>query len=105
MTIELKKLQLITEIALLTDEVILDYYAQLLSQATRKIAPKKPKSATSKSKTRIPLTDVVRPMRDVIDIELLKKEQNWKPTTAAEMQQLAADLNIQEPIEDLLKMI
>jgi hypothetical protein len=105
MTIELKKLQLITEIALLTDEAILDYYAKLLSQANGKIGRKTVKPTVSKAKVPIPLTDVARPMRDVIDIEVLKKEQNWKPTTAAEMQQLAVEMNIQEPLEDLLKMI
>jgi hypothetical protein len=105
MTIEFKKLQLITEIALLSDEVILDYYAQLLARANRKKDKKKPKSATSKAKLQIPLTDVIRPMRDVIDLEALKKEQNWKPTSAATMQQLAVEINIQEPIEDLIKMI
>lgn len=105
MTIEFKKLRLITEIALLSDEVILDYYAQLLAQANRKNGKKTPKSAAVKAKLPIPLTDVSRPMRDVIDLEALKKEQNWKPTSAIKMQQLAVEMDIQEPIEDLIKMI
>jgi hypothetical protein len=105
MTIEFKKLQLITEIALLSDEVILDYYAQLLAQANRKNGKKTPKSAAPKAKLPISLTDVSRPMRDVIDLEALKKEQNWKPTSATKMQQLAVEMDIQEPIENLIKMI
>jgi hypothetical protein len=105
MTIEFKKLRLITEIALLSDEVILDYYAQLLAQANRKNGKKTPKSAAPKAKLPIPLTDVSRPMRDVIDLEVLKKEQNWKPTTREEVRKIALAMNIQESYEDLLKMI
>ena len=105
MTIEVKKLQLITEITLLNDEVILEYYAQILSQVKQMMGQKMPTPPASKAKLPIPLTDVIRPMRDVIDLEALKKEQNWKPTTREEVRKIALAMNIQESYEDLLKMI
>jgi hypothetical protein len=98
MTIENKKLRLITEIALLNDEIILDRYAKLLSKANYPAAEKKVKPTVS-------LAEVTRPMRDVIDIDMLKKEQNWQPTTREEIREIAQAMDIQESYEDLLKML
>ena len=45
------------------------------------------------------------PMRKTLDIEKLKKEQNFKPINKKEFFQKIDELNITEPIGDLLAMI
>ena len=46
-----------------------------------------------------------KPMRDKLDIEQLKKEQGFKPINKVEFFQKIDELNIEEPLEDLLAMI
>lgn len=45
------------------------------------------------------------PMRKVTDIAELKKEQNWKPINKDDFFGLVKELDIQEPIEELIEMI
>jgi len=51
------------------------------------------------------LENLHKPMRDKLNIEQLKKEQNFKPIDKAEFFQKIDELNIEEPLEDLLAMI
>jgi len=46
-----------------------------------------------------------KPMRKKLDIEVLKKEQNYKPINKEAFFKKMDDLNIEEPIEELLAMI
>lgn len=46
-----------------------------------------------------------KPLRKKLDIEKLKKEQNFKPIDKNSFFKKMDDLNIQEPIEELLQMI
>ena len=46
-----------------------------------------------------------KPMRKRIDVEELKKEQNYKPIDKENFFKKIDELNIEEPIEDLLRMI
>ena len=46
-----------------------------------------------------------KPMRKRIDVEELKKEQNFKPINKEEFFKKIDELNIEEPLEDLLRMI
>ena len=46
-----------------------------------------------------------KPMRKRIDVEELKTEQNFKPINKKEFFKKVDDLNIEEPLKDLLKMI
>ena len=46
-----------------------------------------------------------KPMRKSIDIEELKKEQNYTPVNKEEFFKKIGALNIEEPLEDLLRMI
>ena len=46
-----------------------------------------------------------KPMCEKLDIEQLKKEQNFKPIDKAELFRKIDELNIEEPLEDLLAMI
>lgn len=51
------------------------------------------------------LKKLAKPMRKKIDIEELKREQNWKPSSQAEIDELIEKINLQEPIEQLLEDI
>ena len=43
-----------------------------------------------------------KPMRDKLNIEQVKKEQNFKPIDKDELFRKIDELNIEEPLEDLL---
>ena len=47
----------------------------------------------------------VKPMRKNITVEQLKKEQNYKPISKEEFYKKAAELNITEPLDELLSML
>lgn len=48
------------------------------------------------------LKKIARPMRKKLDLDELKREQNWKPINRAEFDRLVKELDIQEPLEQLL---
>lgn len=51
------------------------------------------------------LNALVKPIREKFDIEAIKKEQNYMPINAAQFFKELEDLKIEEPLEDLFKMI
>lgn len=51
------------------------------------------------------LRKLAKPMRKKLDIEELKREQNYKGPNKERLEQLIKELAIEEPLEDLLKMI
>ena len=51
------------------------------------------------------LDNLRKAMLEKLDIEQLKKEQNFKPINKAEFFKKIDELNIEEPLEDLLAMI
>jgi len=51
------------------------------------------------------LNGLVKPTREKLDIETIKQEQNFQPINADKFFKELEDLNIEEPLEDLLKMI
>jgi hypothetical protein len=48
------------------------------------------------------LKKLAKPMRKKMTIDELIKEQNWKPIDRAEFDRLVKELDIQEPLEDLI---
>jgi hypothetical protein len=44
-------------------------------------------------------------MKKTLDVEEMKREQNWKPVDPEEWHRLAEELDIQEPIEQLLAQL
>jgi hypothetical protein len=48
------------------------------------------------------LKKLAKPMRKKLDLEELKREQNWKPIDRKEFDRLVMELDIQEPLEQLL---
>jgi hypothetical protein len=51
------------------------------------------------------LAKLTKPMKKTLDVEELKREQNWKPVDMEEWHRLAEELDIQEPIEQLLAQL
>ena len=48
------------------------------------------------------LRKMAKPMRKKLDIEELKREQNWKPIDRDEFDRLIKEIDIQEPLEQLI---
>ncbi len=48
---------------------------------------------------------VIKPLREEVSVALLIEEQSYKPVSKAEVDQLAAELDIEDPIEELLQML
>jgi hydroxylamine reductase (hybrid-cluster protein) len=48
------------------------------------------------------LKKMAKPMRKKLDIEELKREQNWKPIDRDEFDRLIKEIDIQEPLEQLI---
>ena len=53
-------------------------------------------------KQREMLKKVAKPIREKLNIAELKKEQNWKPIDRKEFDRLVKEIDIQEPIEQLI---
>ena len=85
------KLHLIRQIAVLDDATLLAQLATILKQNP-------PKNDDI-------LRKLTKPRRKKLDIEQLKHEQNFTQFNRARFDQLIKELDIQEPIEQLLQMI
>ena len=90
MTVETKKYKLIEKITSLQDEEVLNKLELLLKEYSSGNAI---------------LMEIVKTMREELDIEQLKLEQNYKGFNKEEVDQLIKEIDIQEPIEDLLRMV
>ena len=90
MTVETKKYKLIEKITNLQDEEVLNKLELVLKEY---------------SKGNLILMDIVKPIREKLDIEQLKKEQNYQGFDKEEVDRLIKEIDLQEPIEELLKMI
>ena len=90
MTVEAKKYKLIEIITGLHDEEVLNKLEILLGEY---------------SKGNLILMEIVNPVREKFDIEQLKKEQNYQGFDKEEVDRLIKEIDIQEPIEELLKMV
>jgi len=51
------------------------------------------------------LHGLIKPMREKLDIEAIKQEQNYQPINAEEFFKELEDLNIEEPLEDFIKIL
>ena len=85
------KLDIISQITSLNDATVLAQLARILKQN----APK----------TDVALIKLTKPRRKTLNIEQLKKEQHFTEFNRPRFDQLIKELDIQEPIEQLLKMI
>lgn len=85
MFLESQKLHLIRQILQLNDEALIDELITLV-----------------KNKTPLPISTAIQPH---FDIETIKQKQGYQPFNRAEFDQLVKELDIQEPLEDLLAML
>lgn len=90
MTVETKKYKLIEKITSLQDEEVLNKLELVLDEYSR---------------GNLILMDIVKPIREKLDIEQLKKEQNYQGFDKEEVDRLIKEIDLQEPIEELIKMI
>lgn len=90
MTVETKKYKLIEKITSLQDEEVLNKLELVLDEYSR---------------GNLILMEIVKPIREKLDIEQLKKEQNYQGFDKEEVDRLIKEIDLQEPIEELLKMI
>ena len=90
MTLEARKFRLIKLITGLDNELIIEKLEELLDQLD------------DEDKLLFRLS---KPIKDRLDIEQLIKEQNFKHPTKEELDSIMEEAAIEEPIEDLLKMI
>lgn len=93
MTLESKKLLLIRQIMEINDEGVIDDLEQYVEE-----------KAQHKSDNDI-LQQLARPIRPHFDLEAIKREQGYQPINKEELNQLIKELDIQEPLEELLEMI
>jgi hypothetical protein len=91
-TLDSLKINLIVEITNLDDETILYQIA--------KIIDKEKKQPTERQLEL--LKKLSKPMRKKTDINEIKKEQNWKGIDREKFDRLVKELNIQEPLEQLI---
>lgn len=90
MTLESKKLLLIRQIMEINDEGVIDDLEQYVEE-----------KAQHKSDNDI-LQQLARPIRPHFDLEAIKKEQGYQPINKEELNQLIKELDIQEPLEELV---
>jgi hypothetical protein len=90
MTVETKKYKLIEKITSLQDEEVLNKLELVLNEYSR---------------GNLILMEIVKPIREKLDIEQLKKEQNYQGFDKEEVDRLIKEIDLQEPIEELLEMI
>ncbi|MEM1320375.1 MAG: hypothetical protein AAGG75_08960 [Bacteroidota bacterium] len=90
MTLDVRKYNLIKKITGLDNEVLISKLETLLQEL---------------SEDNSSLLALAKPIKDTLNIEELAKEQGFSPTTQEELDDIIAEANIQEPIEDLLAML
>lgn len=91
-TLSDQKIELIIEISKLRKEESLQQVKHLVEYLEKR--PSKKQSEMLKK--------LAKPMRKKLDLEELKREKNWKPIDRKEFDRLVKELDIQEPLEQLL---
>ncbi len=90
MTAEVKKIKLIKQIAETQDRAVLEQIESILDKSFE---------------IDLNIKNLVKPIKNKIDIEQLKKEQNYKGFDKREVDQLIKEIDLQEPLEDLIRAI
>ena len=90
MTLEFRKINLIKLILGLDNELIFSKIENVLNQD---------------EDGDLGLMNLMKPMRENLAIEELIREQNYMNPTEEELEKIISEVKIEEPIEELLKMI
>jgi len=97
MNIELKKYNIIQLIMSVADEQLIDQIGNNVKQ----LIPAKEDLSIVED----PISKYSTAIEQEFDLEKIKKEQNYQGINAEKMYLLIEEADIQEPIEELLKMI
>lgn len=92
MTIEGKKLYLIRKIMEISDESVIDQLDELIGKQ-----PEEDKDWI--------LRQLNKPIKEKLDLEEIKREQNFEEVDKEEIEALIKEADIQEPMEELLRMV
>lgn len=98
MSFESKKLSLINWIISINDEKTIDRIYNFISSIFN-IKPKATKQET------VDLTPFITTIEKDFDLEKIKTEQGYEETSDDEMEAIIAGIQIDEPLEELLKML
>lgn len=90
MTVEAKKHQIIQKITEINDESLLDKLESILNEYLHGESV---------------LFELIKPMREKLDIEALKKEQDYQGFDENEVNSLIKEIDFKEPLEELLETI
>ncbi len=102
MNLAIKKYNIIQLIMLVADEQVLDRVSNELRQS---ISVKEEPILENMSLVEDPITKYSTIIEQEFDLEKIKQEQNYTGIDKEKMYRLMKEADIQEPIEDLLKMI
>ena len=91
-TLDSLKKNLIVEIKSLDDEKSLRQVGKVIKEIKKRPTEKQLEM----------LKKIAKPIKKKIDLEELKREQNWKPINRAEFDKLVKEIDIQEPLEQLV---
>ncbi len=101
MNIEAKKYNIIQLIMSVADEQLIDQ----INNKVRQLIPAKEEMTENIPILEEPISQYGIVLKEEIDLEKIKKEQNYQGFDPDEMDRLVEEADIQEPIEELLKMI
>jgi len=102
MNIEIKKYKIIQLIMSVADEQLIEQ----ISRNVRQLVPAREEDVLEDvSILEEPISQYGIVIKEEIDLEQIKKEQNYQRFDPDEMDRLVEEADIQEPIEELLKMI
>ena len=90
MTIEARKYHLIEGIMQVSDEGAIEKLEQILKEY---------------AESRDSIRHLLKPMKQKLDVDQLVEEQNFQGVNTEKIEQLIKEINLEEPIEDLLEMI
>jgi len=94
-TLDKRKINLIVQISKLDDEIsvrqVEDFVSHLENRPTERQLEL--------------LGKLAKPIREKLDLEQLKREQNWKPSTQEEIDKLIENFDFQISKEELIKEI
>mgnify|MGYP006118499659 CR=1 FL=1 len=98
MSFETKKLNLINWIMSINDEKTIDKVTNFIGRFF---------NASEKTETEetVDLTPFIATVDTEFDLEKIAKEQNYQGTSDEEMEAIIAEINIEEPLEELLEML
>jgi len=97
----IQKNKIINMLQLVNNQKILKHIELILQKELQDTSTTKETDTVQK----LMLQQMAKPMRRTMTVEQLKKEQNHQPLSKKEYNKMVKDLNIQEPIEDLMHML